>query len=77
MATLTKTEREFVLSLMQHEAVHKLFDDLEQSRLNEAVSCKATETEKINAALGEVRAVRSFRKSLEIIAAEERAKAAG
>lgn len=70
MAALTPEERNHVLSLLKHPAIFKLFDELEASRLNEAVTAKPTETDRINAALGEVRAVRSLRTSLNIIEVE-------
>lgn len=68
---LTDDEKRFALSLLKHSVIHKLFDELEASRLNEAVTAKPVETDKINAALGEVRAVRSLRRSLELIRADD------
>ena len=77
MVGLTDDERKYALSLLKHPVIFKLFDDLEASRLNEAVTCKPTETDRINAALGEVRAVRNLRNTLELIGFEdERKKAA-
>lgn len=78
MADLTIEERNYALSLLKHPVIFKLFDELESSRLNEAVMCKPTDTDKINAALAECRAVRNLRQTLDLIGFEDkRKKAAG
>ena len=76
MANLTIEERNYAIQLLKHPVIFKLFDELEASRLNEAVACKPTDTDKINAALGEVRAVRNLRQTLELIGFENERKQA-
>jgi hypothetical protein len=76
MASLTQEERQYALQLLKHPVIFKLFDELEDSRLNEAVTCRPTDTDKINAALGEVRAVRNLRQTLELIGFENERKQA-
>lgn len=78
MADLTDEERLYALSLLVHPVVPKLFAEIERDLLNTAVATPATETEKINAVLGEVRALRNLQKSLEIMSFEaKRRNAAG
>ena len=76
MVALTREEKDYALQLLKHPVIFKLFDELEASRLNEAVTCKPTDTDKINAALGEVRAVRNLRTTLELIGFENERKQA-
>ena len=76
MANLTIEERNYAIQLLKHPVIFKLFDELESSRLNAAVTANPTDTDKINAALGEVRAVRNLRVTLELIGVEEKRKQA-
>lgn len=76
MVSLTKEEREYCIQLLSHPAIHKLFDELEAVRLNEALGYKPTETDKINGALAECRAIKSLRQTLGIMGFEKK-QAAG
>ena len=69
MVVLTTEERNHIKALLKHPALFKLFDELEQSNFNDALNAKPHETDKINSALGEVRAVQSLRRKLELTVA--------
>jgi hypothetical protein len=73
VATLTTEERNYIISLLKHPALFKLFDELEQSNFSDALFAKPHEHDKINSALGENRAIQSLRQKLQLT---EAAKAA-
>lgn len=77
MVNLTEEDRDHALTLLKHPVVFKLLAQIEQDILDEVVMMTPTETARINAALGEVRAARNLRNSLGLIGFEhERMKAA-
>jgi hypothetical protein len=69
LANLTPEERNYAVSLLKHPVIHRLFDELEQSNFSDALFAKPHEHEKINSALGEIRAVQSLRQKLQLIEA--------
>jgi hypothetical protein len=69
MAALTQEEKQYAMSLLKHSLVTKLFDEMEMSYFNDAVFAKPHETDKINSALGEVRAVQQLRRKLQLLEA--------
>lgn len=70
MASLTEDEKNYALSLLKHSVVFTLFDELEQSLFSEALNAKPHEPDKINSALGEIRALKNLRRSLDLIGLE-------
>jgi len=69
LADLTPDDRNYIISLLKHPALFKLFDEMEQSNVNDALFAKPHEHDKINSALGEVRAIQNLRQKLQLIEA--------